>query len=194
MNPEISNDGLTHTWKARILPGAPLIMPARQITLPLSVPGEEDAMARGAVWLEVRPERGGIFVAQCALGFAGQGVATGLWPTPDPDVLLAIAGGYAYRIPTSAPEGATLLPLRPVVQVRSATEPPAVVLVGFHTIYVLISDEGWESPRLSWEGVTVDSIDDHVVHGTGWHMRTDRELPFALDLRTRQLTGGGFVP
>lgn len=151
-------------------------------------------MARGALWVEVRPERGGTFVAQCALGFAGSGLATGLWPTPDPDVLLAIAGGYAYRIPANAPEGSTLLPLRPVVQVHLSTKAPATVLVGFHAIYVLAADEAWESSRLSWEGVTVERIDGYLVHGIGWHMRTDRELPFTLDLRSRELTGGAFLP
>ncbi|MGI4855294.1 MAG: hypothetical protein ACRYF4_14785 [Janthinobacterium lividum] len=187
-------DAFPHSWQARVLPGAPLIAPARQFVFPLAVPGEEDALARGALWLEVRPAVGGIFLAQCALGFAGGGVSTGVWPTPRPEDVLAIAGGYAYLIPTGEPERTELLPLRPVVSVHVADDPGALVLVGFHTVTVLTADAAWTSPRLSWEGVAVTGIREGVLHGTGWHMQSDRELPFALDLRTRELTGGGFLP
>ncbi len=191
---EAKADSFPRRWQARVLQGPPLIMPARHITLPHAVAGEEDAMARGALWVEVKPDQGAAFVAQCALGFAGNGVATGLWPTPEADSLLAVAGGYAYLIAVNAPEQSILLPVRPVVQVHAAAETNALLLAGFHTIYVLRDGEMWESPRLSWEGVTVERIECDDVYGTGWHMRTDRELTFKLNLRTRELSGGAFLP
>ncbi len=187
-------DSFARSWRAGILRGQPLIMPARHITLPHAVPGEEDAMARGALWVQVQPERGGTFVAQCALGFAGEGVASGLWATPQQDLLLAIAGGYAYAIDTIAPENSILLAMRPVVRVHAAREAGALVLGGFHALSVLTNKGAWESSRLSWEGVTVDHITGDEVHGTGWHMRLDRELPYILNLRTREVTGGAFLP
>lgn len=187
-------DAFPHRWQARVLPGAPLIAPARQFVFPLAVPGEEDALARGALWLEVRPEVGGIFLAQCALGFAGRGVCTGVWSTPRSGDLLAIAGGYAYLIPTGDPDQTELLPLRPVVSVHVAHDPRVLVLVGFHTVTVLAADAAWTSPRLSWEGVAITGIQEGVLHGTGWHMQSDRELPFALDLRSQELAGGAFLP
>ena len=193
MNEE-SHVGFPQSWQARVLPGAPLIAPARQFVFPVAVPGEEDALARGALWLEVQPAAGGTFLAQCALGFAGVGVCTGLWPTPEPDSLLAVAGGYGYLIRTLEPARTQLLPLRPVVAVYASTDPSALVLVGFHSAFVLTAADNWQSPRLSWEGVTVTGIQDGVLQGTGWHMRTDRDVPFELDLRTQELTGGGFLP
>ena len=181
-------------WTATVLDGPPLIAPARHIVLPQAVPGEEDALARGALWVDVRRETGGSFLLQCALGFAGAHVLSGIWSTPEPDVLLAVAGGYAYRVETTAPQRSMLLPLRPVVACLPVQEPPSLVLVGFHTVLLLQGGAAWASPRLSWEGVTVTSIADGVVHGTGWHMRSDRELPFQLDLCTQALTGGAFLP
>ena len=44
--------------------------------------------------------------------------------------------------------------------------------------------EAWESPRLSWEGLTSLQIEGGVLRGLGWDMRTDKDLPFALDLET----------
>lgn len=181
-------------WTATLLSGPPLIAPARHIVLPHAVPGEEDALARGALWAEVRPREGGSFLLQCALGFAGGNVLSGIWPTPEREVLLAVAGGYAYRVPTATPERSTLLPLRPTVRCLAIESPASLVLVGFHAVYVLQDGAGWASPRLSWEGVEITGVQKDVLHGTGWHMRTDRELSFQLNLRTRELTGGGFLP
>lgn len=182
--------GFAQAWHATILDTAPLIAPARQFVFPVNVPGEEEALARGALWLQIRPEQGQMFLAQCALGFAGSGVATGVWPTPNPHHLLAVAGGYAYRIDTSAPEHTALLPLKPVVAVRAAAA--ALVLVGFHALGIVTAHDTWQSPRISWEGITITAIDGQQVHGTGWDLRTDRELPFTLDLQTRRLSGGAY--
>ena len=37
---------------------------------------------------------------------------------------------------------------------------------------------------MSDEGVTISAVDGGHLHGLGWSMRTDKETPFALDLRT----------
>jgi hypothetical protein len=60
-----------------------------------------------------------------------------------------------------------------------------LLFVGHHSILAWGRDgEAWESDRLSWEGITVDRFDGHVLHGHGWDLMTDKDLPFALDLRT----------
>ncbi len=177
-------------WSARMLAGAPLIAPARMFTFPLAIAGEEDALARGALWLEVKAAGQGTFVAQCARGYATAGVAHGLWRKGDG--LLAVAGGYAYVIAPSAPERTVLLPLRPVVGVLHISALGRAVLVGFNTVLVVAGGESWESGRLSWEGVTLTSYEGEVLHGTGWDMVADEEVSFELNLRTRELRGGGY--
>lgn len=170
-----------------------MIRPARNFIFPRVVPGEEEALARGAVWLQVEPDHAPTFLAQCALGYTGPSVATGVWSTPVPAELCCIAGGYAYRINTAAPEEAVLLPVQPVVAVHAATAAHALVLVGHHHVYVLsASGVAWRSGRISWEGVVVESSDEDILRGRGWDMLRDIEVPFTLDLHTRELTGGGF--
>ncbi len=175
-------------WSARVLPGAPLIAPVRSYTFPLSIAGEEDALARGAMWVDVRVAGGSGFTAQCAQGYATGGVAQGVWPAGKH--LLAVAGGYAYTIDPLAPGATTLLPLRPVVRVLGVGA--TVVLVGFHTLLVLAHGEAWQSGRLSWEGVTLTSLEDDTLTGLGWDVNTDEEVPFTLHLHTRELRGGGY--
>ncbi len=182
------------TWTVEVLPGPPLIAPTRHFVFPQAVPGEEDALARGALWLQVKPRAGAPFLAQCALGYAGEGVFTGALSTPEPDILLAVAGGYAYRISTLSPDRSTLLPMRPVVKAITVRPADALVLCGYHALYVLQPGTEWQSPRLSWEGIDITGLEGETILGTGWHMPTDRELPFRLNLRTRELSGGAFGP
>jgi hypothetical protein len=44
--------------------------------------------------------------------------------------------------------------------------------------------EAWKSGKLSDEGVTITSIEGGILRGRGWDLRTDKETPFALDLKT----------
>ena len=178
-------------WQVQRLAGPPLIRPARQFTFPFAVAGEEDALARGAMWLEVRIAGEGSWLAQCALGFSGDAVAHGLWPLPLGMGFLACAGGYAYAVAPGAPADTVLLPPRPAVAVIALTA--RTVFVTHHELVVREANgEVWVSPRLSWEGVTVTAANDAEVHGLGWDIAEDAELPFTVNLRKRIASGGGY--
>lgn len=184
-----------HTWSARILTTPPLIAPARQFTYPLHVPGEEDAMNRGALLLDIKPANDPNFLATCALGFRDPSLPTGIFSCPRPADLLAVAGGYAYLIDTVDPQHCLHLPVRPAIQILSAPSANLILLAGFHNIIALdATGLRWQSGRLSWEGVTMTSIHGNDLHGTGWNLHTDREVPFTVNLATGHHTGGGFNP
>ena len=182
------------TWNAIILERPPLIAPARRYIFPREVAGEEDAMDRGALHLIVRPETGEDFLATCALGFKDQGMPTGVWGCPVAQEMCAVAGGYAYIIDTNRPERMTHVSMRPVVVLRELEEQKLLLLAGFHTVAAWgLEGMAWESGRLSWEGLRLGSVVGEVLHGFGWDVTTDKELPFTLDLRTGQHEGGGFL-
>jgi len=182
------------SWTAEVLTAPPLIAPVRQFVYPQRIAGEEDAMERGALQLLVRPRSGGSFLATCALGFREKSLPTGVFGCPAPDDMLAVAGGYAYLVNTTTPEHCVHLPLRPVTQIVSAVEEGLILLAGFHTV-AAVGAAGllWETGKLSWEGVKLGEVRDGKLHGEGWDMRSDRELPFAIDLRTGTHEGGGFL-
>jgi hypothetical protein len=183
------------SWSAEILTTPPLISPARQFTYPQQIAGEEDALARGALRLMVKPASGGTFLATCALGFTSPAMPTGVFACPDPQQMCAVAGGYAYVIDTEQPGHCTHIALKPVVEVQTLVAQQLLLFVGFHSI-VAWGKNGmaWESARLSWEGVRITTVDDDVLNGTGWNMMTDQEVPFSLDLLTGKHQGGGFPP
>lgn len=185
----------TTSWRAEILRQPPLIAPARRFTYPLHVPGEEDAMERGAMLLLVHPATGGTFIATCALGFRDPTLPSGVFACPHPDDLLAVAGGYAYLVHSLAPDRCEHLPLRPVTTILAAPADGLLLLAGFHTVAALGADGLlWETGRLSWEGVRLGEVRDGRLHGEGWNMQQDRDLPFTIDLKTGTHTGGGVLP
>lgn len=180
-----------HNWTVDVLTAAPMIAPARQFTYPLQIAGEEDALARGALQLMVRPAVGGMFLASCALGFTDPNMPTGVFACPNPVEICAVAGGYAYVIDTAHPERSTHIALKPVVEVKVLTEARLLVFVGFHSITAW-GEQGlaWETQRLSWEGVHITGIDSSTLHGTGWDLMSDKEVAFTVDLATGRHLGG----
>jgi hypothetical protein len=185
----------SHRWSVEILKTPPMIAPARQFIYPHQIAGEEDALARGALQLMVRPASGGTFLATCALGFTDPAMPTGVFACPNAVEMCAVAGGYAYIIDTEQPQRSTHITLKPVIEVRPLVAQRLLLLVGFHSM-VAWGGNGmaWESGRLSWEGVRIISIDGDVLHGMGWNLLTDREVAFSVDLLTGQHQGGGFAP
>jgi hypothetical protein len=177
-----------HNWQAEILAARPLILPPRHFVYPRAA----EEVERGALEVMVRPDAPGAlpFLATCALGFRDPAAPTGLWSTPEPEKICAVAGGYAYLIDTTAPEHFTMLPYRPVLEVRALAAESLLMFVG-HRSLLAWGPRGmaWESAKLSDEGVMIASIDGGVLRGTGWEMKSDREKPFVLDLRT-----GALVP
>ena len=181
------------TWTAEVLRSAPLIAPARQFVYPQRVPGEEDALGRGALLLMVRPAAGGSFLATCALGFREAALPSGVWACPAVDEMLAVAGGYAYLVDTRRPATCELLEQRPVTAILPAPAEGLLLLMGFHDVLALGSDGvRWRTARLSWEGVSVSAVRDGWLYGEGWDMFADAEVPFEVDLRTGQHVGGGY--
>jgi len=184
-----------HTWQAEVLTTPPLIAPARQFTYPQQVPGEEDALARGALQLVVRPATGGSFLATCALGFKDPSMPTGVFASPNPDELCAVAGGYAYIFDTTHPERSTHLPINPVTAVRVLKDHGLLLFIGFHTLLAWGRDGlRWQTGRLTWEGLRITAVEAGRLYGIGWNLPTDKDIPFTVDLATGEHIGGGFTP
>lgn len=176
------NLSFAHGWQAEILRARPAILPARHFVYPR----DAEEVERGALEVLVRPaENPQPFLATFALGFRDPAVPTGLWAAPSPDEICAVSGGYAYVIATTQPERFTMISYRPVLQVLTATAAGLLLFVGHRSILAWgANGQAWESEKLSDEGITQVALDGEYLRGLGWQMMTDKERPFALDLRT----------
>lgn len=174
------------SWKADVLAMRPHILPPRHFVYPR----DAEEVERGALEVMVRPEAANVqpFLATCALGFRDPAVPTGLWSTPKPEEICAVAGGYAYIIDTTAPERFSMIPYRPVLEIRAVVAAELLLFVGHHAMLAWGRDgQAWQSQKLSDEGVTISGVEAGILHGRGWSMMTDKETPFALDLHTGTL-------
>jgi hypothetical protein len=179
---EIDNS-FRHAWQAQILLARPPILPPRRFVYP----GEAEEVERGALEVLIHPGAEGSdpFLATCALGFRDPAVPTGIWTSPKANEICAVSGGYAYLIDTTAPERFTMIPYRPVLEVRAIPEQDLLLFVGHHKILAWSrGGQAWESAKLSDEGVTIGSVDGDVLHGMGWEMMSDKETPFRIDLKS----------
>jgi len=189
----ISFAAWTPSWRAQVLAEPPMIAPARQFTYPLQIAGEEDALARGALQVMVHPVSGGTFLATCALGFTSPSLPTGVFACPNPEEMCAVAGGYAYVVDTARPGRCSHLALKPIVEVLVLPDHRLLVFAGFHSMMAWGADGlAWETARLSWEGLRLGEAEGDTLHGFGWNMQTDKDVAFAVDLRTGRHMGGGF--
>jgi len=191
-------------WQAEILSARPVILPARHFVYPRNA----EEVERGALEVFIKVgapclasetwesksarsahQTAQPFLATCALGFRDPAVPTGLWSAPNPEEICAVSGGYAYLINTAQPDRFTMIPYRPVLGVLPAPAVNLLLFVGHRTILAWGSNgQAWESEMLSDEGITITAIEDKFLRGIGWDMRTDKEMPFALDLRTGLLS------
>jgi hypothetical protein len=171
----------SHAWQAQILRERPLILPSRHYTYPL----QAEDIERGALEVMVRPTDAEPFLATFALGFADPAAPSGLWSCPKSNELCAVAGGYAYIVDTLQPERFTQVAFRPVLELRALPEQGLLVFAGHQTLLAW-GDDGqvWESPRLSSEGLRLEKVSGDRLHGFGWDLMSNREVPFTLNLRT----------
>jgi hypothetical protein len=184
----IVDSSFPHSWTADLLARRPMILPGRHYVYPAIT----EEVEKGALEILVRPPTGQQFLATCALGFRDAAAPTGVWSMPHPDWLCAVSGGYAYLIDSTNPERFTMTRYRPVLEVLpyspeklEADSIALLLLAGHHSILAWGRDgEAWESDRLSSEGITNLRIEGETLHGLGWDLRTDKDLPFALDLKT----------
>ncbi|MGA8530120.1 MAG: hypothetical protein WB622_10420 [Acidobacteriaceae bacterium] len=175
-----------HSWQAQILRNRPLILPSRHYTYPR----QAEDIERGALETLVQPDGDKPFLATFALGFADPAAPSGLWSCPNPNEICALAGGYAYIVDTLNPNRFTHLAFRPVLEVRSLQDQRLLLFAGHHALLAWGSDgQLWESQRLSSEGLRVEAVTDTDLHGFGWDLLTDRDVPFTLDLRTGERIG-----
>jgi hypothetical protein len=166
-----------------VLPARPLILPPRHFVYPR----EAEEVERGALEVLIRPESSEVqpFLATCALGFRDPAAPTGLWSAPNPQEICAVSGGYAFLIDTTAPQRFTMIPFRPVLEIRPLPANDLLLFVGHHAILAWgAQGEAWRTEKLSDEGVTITTIDSGVLHGLGWNLISDKETPFALDVKT----------
>ena len=84
-----------------------------------------------------------------------------------------------------------MIPYRPVLKIVPSVSNGLLLFAGHRSILAWGRDgQAWESEKLSDEGVTILGVEDGVLRGSGWNLRTDKETPFALALQSGMRLSG----
>ncbi|CAN7589627.1 hypothetical protein [Rhizobacter sp. LjRoot28] len=114
---------------------------------------------------------------------------------PDGVHAVIVAGGVAYQISPVNPEEWAELPIRPVMGLCPSISAKALALFDYSRILVLYADgRHWITGALSWDGLKNLREVDGVILGEGWDATTGRDLPFEVDLASRNIVGGASPP
>jgi hypothetical protein len=175
-------------YEIRILESAPPVHPIEKL---YHYPVELDEGDRSGAYVRVTPQSGLAWVGFFALGFDSDQVVNQVCSTPDPQRFCVVVGGYAYVVNTSDPADWLRIEQRPVVDLRVLSHQGLLLFVGFTSITALgSSGVAWTTERLTWEGLTINSIAGSKLHGRGWDALADKEVPFEVDLHTGKHKGG----
>jgi hypothetical protein len=185
------------SYEAKVLESYSLVNPAEKLH---HFPAVLDEGDRSGIYVRVVPQqapqnpdsqKANSWIGFFALGFESEHAARGLYSCPDPDSLCVVVGGYAYLVNTLDPDRWMQLEQRPVMDVRPVPEFKLLIFVGATTISA-VGESGWlwTTGRLSWEGISISEIKQHVLHGAGWDALKDKEVPFEVDINTGLHIGG----
>lgn len=171
-----------HHFQLEALPAAP----AGAVRIPSS-PEAVDALH-----LRITPDGGAPWVGSFARGYETGDLASGVWAWPDGQSLAVVSSGYGYA--GKASEGgrnwARLQPM-PITDVRVLEDEKLLLFVDFTHLYAYSATKNaWRSERISWDGITITKVATHHVFGVAWDAMQDKEVEFALDVRTGEHTGG----
>ncbi|HEY2115957.1 MAG TPA: hypothetical protein VGJ51_12755 [Candidatus Angelobacter sp.] len=175
-------------YEVRILEAAPPVHPVEKL---YHYPVELEEGDRNGAYVRVTPQSGPAWVGFFALGFDSDQVVSQVCSTPDPESFCVVVGGYAYVVKAAHTAEWLRVDQRPVVDMRVLSQQGLLLFVGFTSITALSrSGIAWTTDRLTWEGLTINSIAGDKLLGRGWDAITDKEVPFEVDLKTGKHTGG----
>jgi hypothetical protein len=145
------------------------------------------------VGVEITPHS----TAECWIGSFADGslsprAASGAFSHPCPNKLLVVAKGDGYVVNVNDPrEFSRIDRSLPIMGVIPLPDAGVIVLYDF-TGMVAIGAGGivWETPRLSWDGLTIEGVLSGVIRGTGWDSANNCNVHFEVIASSGECKGG----
>ena len=141
--------------------------------------------------LRITPKDGDPWVGAFARGFDTDQLMNGVYAWPDGISVGVVSSGYGYVVKASDPKSWVRLQPMPITEVRTIPEHGLLVVADFTNLFGYNAEKNvWKSERLSWDGIKITSVGSNHIFGLGWDAIADKEVEFALDVRTGEHTGG----
>jgi hypothetical protein len=153
-------------------------------------PGGSSKGGRDGILVRIRPYNGQPWLATFAFGEIAPRGPTGIFTTPDPQLLCVVAKGAGYFVSTSEPSSWESVRVTPIIDVRPIRNHDIIVFADF-TRLVGYGKGGmkWATKRLSWDNLKIVEVTDTLIKGEFWDIRSDGIENFVVDLATGATDG-----
>ena len=175
-----------HDYKAEFLAELPIV-PARR----WYYPGGTEAGGANGLIVRVSATDGEPWIGIFAFGRVSRSGVSGLYTSPRSGWMCVVSLGQGYLVNASDPRATETVHLTPVLGVLPA---PSRNLLVFHdfTRLAAVGEAGvaWETPSLSWDGLSEVRVAGETVSGEGWDAPHDQWVSFEVALDSGRHRGG----
>ena len=154
-------------------------------------PGARRNGGGDGVLIEVVPENGQPWIGTFAFGQVVRTGLSGVYTTPDPDLLCVVSNGDGELVSAAKPERAETVRCYPVTDVRLIKAQQLIVFASFTDLVAYgASGVKWRTKRLTWDNMKITEVTDEIIRGEFWDIRNETKAEFIVDLATGTHQGG----
>jgi hypothetical protein len=172
-----------HTYEIEELPELP---GSGILDIPLLYfPRLKNRLEHDGLWIKISPVGGKSWIGVFAFGYQSPPAFSRVLSFPDPDRACVISNGAAYMVKADEPEIWELIPVVPVLDVRSIPEPQLIVFADFNSLVAYgKSGRVWRSPRVCWDELKILVATPDIIEGVGNDPANLGQSRFAVATRT----------
>lgn len=154
-------------------------------------PGASTEGGRDGVLVRISPEDGRPWLATFAFGEITPNGASGIFSTPNPRTLCAVARGAGYFVSAAEPRSWESIAVLPIRDVRPVPHNGVIVFANF-THLIAYDQRGvrWRTKRLALDDLKITEVTDMYIKGEFWDIRAGAKGTFLVDLITGASRGG----
>jgi len=154
-------------------------------------PNASEHGGHDGVIIRIFPEHTSSWVGVFAFGRITPSGVTGVFTTPNPERICVVSKGEGYMVSSSIPTVWEPIQTRPIIDVRPVYAMRIIVFASFNEL-TAYDNNGlkWKTKRLTWDGMNIIQVTDHIIRGEFFDIATERYESFVVDLETGNHEGG----
>jgi hypothetical protein len=145
--------------------------------------------------IRVRSITGGSWIGYFLQGKESPNGAELCCAHPDGKHIVVVSRGIPYIVSAADPKNWQEIPIRPVLGHCVAADEGVLLLYDYTKVIGLCANgNAWSTRSLSWDGLRSVRVVNGAVEGEGWDAPTSAYVPFRVDIKTGESTGGASPP
>jgi hypothetical protein len=159
------------------------------------IPNEGTAVGRDGVIVKISPSNGDSWVGVFAFGDMLPSGECSVYEGPESNCLTVVAKGEAYIVQSGKPCSFNHVESCPVLGVIPVPT-HSLILFYDYTEIAAYGENGllWQTKRISWDGIEINSISDSEIIGSSWDAPNDKYVEFTVNLTDGTHQGGSSPP